>query len=143
MKYVLLFCETRETRHEWEAMPEDVRNEAYGRIYKWFEDNGAVFRGGNELQAPETATTVRKNGSGDPIVTDGPFIEGNEVIGGYAEVEVADLDEALRMAKTWPGRGTVEIRPVVEVAGLPDTGAATGGSTEATVAKGAVTRGAN
>jgi hypothetical protein len=42
-----------------------------------------------------------------------PYLEGKESIGGYAEIEVADLDEALRMAKTWPGRGTVEIRPVM------------------------------
>jgi hypothetical protein len=47
-------------------------------------------------------------------VSDGPFLEGNEVIGGYIEIDVADLDEALQMAKTWPGRGIVEIRPVIE-----------------------------
>ena len=46
-------------------------------------------------------------------MTDGPFLEGNEVIGGYAEIDVADLDEALRMAKAWPPRGAVEIRPVL------------------------------
>ena len=46
-------------------------------------------------------------------MTDGPFLEGKESIGGYTEIDVADLDEAVRMAKTWPGRGTVEIRPVV------------------------------
>jgi hypothetical protein len=113
MKYVLLFCETQERRHEWESMPEDRRAEAYGRIGKWFEENGAVMRGGNELQSPDTATTVRFNGGGEPIVTDGPFIEGNEVIGGYAEIEVENLDEALGLAKTWPGWGIVEVRPVV------------------------------
>ena len=47
------------------------------------------------------------------MVTDGPFIEAKEQIGGYAAIEVADLDEALRMARTWPGRGAVEIRPVM------------------------------
>ena len=39
---------------------------------------------------------------GDAIVTDGPFVEGKEVVSGYTEIEVADLDEALRMVKTWP-----------------------------------------
>jgi hypothetical protein len=48
-------------------------------------------------------------------VRDGPFIEGNEVIGGYTEITVADLDEALRLARSWPARGTVEIRPVMGV----------------------------
>jgi hypothetical protein len=57
---------------------------------------------------------VRFASDGEPIVSDGPFLEGNEVIGGYIEIEVADLDEALHMTKTWPGRGTVEIRPVIE-----------------------------
>jgi hypothetical protein len=66
---------------------------------------------GRQQAAPETATTVRLDG-GDPIVTDGPFVEGKEVVSGYAEVEVADLDEALRMVKTWPGCPVVEIRPL-------------------------------
>ena len=69
-------------------------------------------------RAKETgsSTTVRfKNGK--PIVTDGPFIEAKEIVGGFAIVEVKDLDEALAMAKTWPGGGEgriVEVRPVVE-----------------------------
>jgi hypothetical protein len=113
MKYILLFCDTKEHRQEWESMPEDARTQAYARIGQWFEANGAVMRGGNELQSPDTATTVRFNGSGEPIVTDGPFVEGNEVIGGYAEIEVENLDEALRLAKTWPARTVVEVRPVV------------------------------
>jgi hypothetical protein len=50
-------------------------------------------------------------------VTDGPFLEGTEVIGGYAEIEVADLDEALHLAKSWsarvPSYSTVEIWPIL------------------------------
>jgi len=47
-------------------------------------------------------------------VKDGPFLEGKELIGGYCEIDVADLDEALELARTWPGRTrAVEIRPVV------------------------------
>jgi hypothetical protein len=94
-------------------MPEEVKAQAYASVGKWFEENRDRIRGGNQLQGPSTATTVRRNGAGEPVVTDGPFIEGNEVIGGYVEVEVPDLDAALRMAKTWPS-GPVEIRPVVE-----------------------------
>jgi len=55
---------------------------------------------------------VHFTADGQPLITDGPFVEGTEVIGGYAEIDVADLDEALQMAKTWPAGG-VEIRPVV------------------------------
>jgi hypothetical protein len=46
------------------------------------------------------------------VVTDGPFVEGKEIVSGFVEVEVADLDEALRMAKAWPACPVVEIRPV-------------------------------
>lgn len=113
MKYVLLFGDTTERQQMWENMPEDVRTQAYGAIEQWFADNGSKFTGGQELQPPSTATTVRFNGDGTPIVTDGPFIEGNEIIGGYAEIEVADLDEALALAKTWPPHSIVEVRPVV------------------------------
>ena len=48
----------------------------------------------------------------EPVITDGPFVEGKEVVSGYAEIEVADLDEALGMVKTWPGCPVVEIRPL-------------------------------
>jgi hypothetical protein len=110
-----LYANSADGQQEWESMPEDERQEAYGRIMRWFEENGSSVESGYELQSPATATTVRHHGNGDePIVTDGPFIEGNEVIGGYSIVDVADLDEALRLAKTWPGWGTVEVRPVVE-----------------------------
>ena len=49
---------------------------------------------------------------GDPVVLDGPFVEGKEVVSGYAEVEADDLDEVLAMVKTWPGCPVVEIRPL-------------------------------
>ena len=66
-----------------------------------------------QAAAPETATTVRLDRGSDPVVTDGPFVEGKEVVSGYTEIEVADLDEALRMVRTWPGCPVVEIRPLV------------------------------
>src|SRR5919206_3937474 len=110
MKYIFLFCGTTQDQHTWETMPEEIRNQAYARVGQWFAENGSRITGGNQLQPPSTATTVRFSGNGQPILTDGPFIEGNEVIGGYAEVEAADLDEALRMAKTWPGGAAVEGR---------------------------------
>jgi len=93
------------------------------------------------LHPTATATSVRVRGD-KRMVTDGPFAETREQLGGFFLVEAKDLDEAIDIAARIPaGRwGTVEIRPVVEVAGLPTTGAATGASTEATVAKGAVIR---
>lgn len=113
MKYVLLFGDTKERAKQWEGMPEAQRQAAYDPINKWFEKFGSKIRGGHELQPERTATTVKFN-NGRPIVTDGPFIEGKESIGGYAEVDVADLDEALAMAKEWPTGGVVEVRPIVD-----------------------------
>ncbi len=68
-----------------------------------------VFSGG--LHSPSTATVLRLKDD-EVLTTDGPYVEGKEVISGYAEVEVADLDEALRMVSTWPGCPVVEIRPL-------------------------------
>ena len=79
---------------------------------QWFLDNADKVKGGSKLQSPDTATTVRMDGAGDPVVVDGPFVEGKEVVSGYAEVEADDLDDVLRIVKTWPGCPVVEIRPL-------------------------------
>jgi hypothetical protein len=111
MKYVLLFVDTEEFARDLEAMGPAERERAYQRVVDWMGTNAGKIRGGNKLQSPETATTVRLD-RGEPVITDGPFVEGKEVVSGYTEIEVADLDEALRMVKTWPGCPIVEIRPL-------------------------------
>jgi hypothetical protein len=113
MKYVLLFGGTMEGVDQ---LPDAERDQAvadYRRSTEWFEKYTKAGKvvGGEELQGPLTATTVSRR-NGRAIVTDGPFIESKEVIGGFAVIEVADLDEALALARDWPG--TVEIRPVVD-----------------------------
>jgi hypothetical protein len=113
MKYVLLFTETKEREKQWEAMPETQRNAGMAQVDQWFQKHGSKVRGGYQLQPTRTATTVRFD-NGKPVVIDGPFIEGKETIGGYAEVDVADLDAAIAMAKEWPTGGPVEVRPVVD-----------------------------
>lgn len=113
MKYVLLFCGSRELQQAWEDLTEEARSAQYAEVGRWFAEHGAKLGPGNQLQPPHTATTVHFQGKGEPVIHDGPFIEGNEVIGGYVEINVADLDEALRMARTWPGGGAVEVRPVM------------------------------
>jgi hypothetical protein len=113
MKYVLLFCGSDEDAVAFNAMtPEELRAR-YKQVGAWFAEHRTRIGATNQLQGPETASSVRFGPDGPPVVTDGPYIEGKESTGGYAEIDVADLDEALRMARTWPGRGTVEIRPVV------------------------------
>ena len=111
MKYVLFFVDSGATSTSTEAEEQAV----YGEIMDWFNVHGAAGRivGGEELQGVATATTVRFV-DGRPIVSDGPYIEAKEVIGGYAVVDVPDLDAALEMAKSWPARSVVEVRPVVQ-----------------------------
>lgn len=111
MKYVLLFVGTEEFDRDLEAMSPAERDRAQARVMEWMAANGGKIRGGNKLRPPETATTVRLD-RGEPVITDGPFVEGKEVVSGYTEIEVADLDEALRMVRTWPGCPVVEIRPL-------------------------------
>jgi hypothetical protein len=113
MKYVLLFCGSAADAAVFAAMTPDELRDRYAHVGAWFAEHRAKIGGTNYLKGPETATSVRFGPDGPPVVTDGPYLEGKESIGGYAEIEVADLDEALRMAMTWPGRGTVEIRPVM------------------------------
>jgi hypothetical protein len=72
------------------------------------------------LQPTSTATSVRVR-DGKRSVTDGPFVETREVLGGFHLIDVDSLEEAIEIASRHPGArvGTVEIRPVVELAGLP------------------------
>ena len=113
MKYVLLFGGTMEGADQLPAEDREAAMADYEESGRWFEKytkSGKIV-GGEELRGPSTATTVsRKNGK--LSVTDGPFIESKEVIGGFAVIDVADLDEAIAMAKEWPG--TVEIRPTID-----------------------------
>jgi hypothetical protein len=112
VKYVLMFCETEQFVAERAALTEADRERGFVEVQRWLAEHADKITHRAKLEEPETATTVRLGG-GEPIVTDGPFVEGKEVISGYVEVEVADLDEALKMAASWPACPTVEIRPVL------------------------------
>jgi hypothetical protein len=111
MKYVLMFVDTEQFAAELAGLDEVERERAYGRVQQWFAEHADKITHHRKLLDPETATTVRLDG-GEPMVTDGPFVEGKEVVSGYAEIDVADLDEALRVAKSWPACPIVEIRPI-------------------------------
>jgi len=112
VKYVLLFVETEQFEKSLEAMSQADRDRAFELVGKWFIDNADKIRGGNKLRPAHTATTVRLDHGSEPLVTDGPFVEGKEVVSGYTEIDVANLDEALHMVRTWPGCPIVEIRPL-------------------------------
>ena len=96
-----------------EALPEAERAAAHADFLALAEDPRHV--GGAQLQPAETATCVRVAG-GRTLMTDGPFADTKEVLGGFALVEAANLDEAIELAASIPVTrfgGVVEIRPVV------------------------------
>jgi len=109
---MLMFCGTAEAQEEWDNLPEEVRANGMSGVAQWFGQHADVYVNGEQLESPKTAKTVRING-GSATVTDGPFIEAKEVIGGYAVIDVVDEAAAIELAKTWPGGGIVEVRPVV------------------------------
>ncbi|MEV0644457.1 YciI family protein [Phytomonospora sp. NPDC050363] len=112
MKYALLIYDNEKN---WALADDAARTEAYaqhGRFTAMLEERGAV-RGGEELAPTDAATTVRDDGGGEFILTDGPYAETSEQLGGFYLVEAADLDEAIEYAKALPG-AVVEVRPVVD-----------------------------
>jgi hypothetical protein len=111
MKYVLMFVDTEQFAADLAAMGETERERAYARVQQWFADHHDKITHHAHLMPPDIATTVRLD-RGEPLITDGPYVEGKEVVSGLAEIDVADLDEALRLARSWPGCPVVEIRPL-------------------------------
>ena len=113
MKYAMLFLDT-----EAGLSASPAEEEAWtAEIGAWYEKYGAAGKlaaGGERLQGTKTARTVRAAG-----VTDGPFMETKEVLGGFSVLEAASMDEAVEIAKTWPrvdrGWMTIEIRPVYDM----------------------------
>ena len=113
MKYVILIMDTPEGL----AKAASERDAWMSEIMAWYEktgQSGKLAEGGAQLDRPSTAKTVRASG-----VTDGPFIEAKEVLGGYSVLETDTIDEAVEVARTWPGvdRGwiTIEVRPTLQM----------------------------
>ena len=114
MKYLLTLWgdETRFADRTPEEIQEAMRHwDAYTIETK---DAGA-FVGGEGLQPTATATTIQIQPSGDPVVTDGPFAETKEQLGGFYLLDCENLDEAIAWAKKIPmPGGKVEVRPVMD-----------------------------
>jgi hypothetical protein len=109
MEYAILIYrdESRDGEFDWPQIEAD-----YDRYFKQAADAG-VLRGGPRLQSAALTTTVAVRG-GQRLVTDGPFIESREQLGGIFVIDCPDLDAALGWAARCPGavHGTVEVRPV-------------------------------
>jgi hypothetical protein len=98
----------------WANAGEAAWNEAMQGHIAFGEKNKDAIKGGEALQPTSTATTVRPDGAGNFTVTDGPFAETKEALGGYYVVEAADLDEAVALAKQVPANdGGLEVRPIM------------------------------
>jgi hypothetical protein len=121
MKYAALLTNHADAVAAWEAMsPEEAAAARAEEVPKWealFGELGAsgALGAGYELDSPKTAKTVRVRG-GETLVTDGPFAETKEQIGGLMEIEAEDLDAAIAIAARIPVvfRAAVELRPVIE-----------------------------
>lgn len=116
MKYMLLIYADEQ------AWTESERELCYGESTELAHQLKAKgqYLAASPLQPVATATSVRVR-EGKRTVTDGPFAETREQLGGYFLVEAKDLDEAILIAGRIPGarKGTIEIRPVLELPGLP------------------------
>jgi hypothetical protein len=118
MKFMLLIHQgtspTPRSQEEWGRLPEEERNAVFAD-YKAINETAGVTPG-LQLAEPETASTVRVQ-DGKTLITDGPFAEIKEAIGGYFLLEADDLDSALQLAARVPAArmgGAVEVRPIVE-----------------------------
>lgn len=119
MKYVALLTNTAEDRERWETMSaEEAAAARAAEMPRWaalFEEIGPRTLDGKELEEPATAKTVRVR-DGETLVTDGPFAETKEQVGGFFLLECDDLDQAIAIAAKIPvaERASVELRPVIE-----------------------------
>lgn len=116
MKYMLLIY------MDEQAMNEAEREQCYKdstELTRELNSRGQ-YLSASPLQSVATATSVRVR-QGKRLVTDGPFAETREQLGGYFMVDAKDLDEAIEIAARIPGarKGTVEVRPVIDLPGLP------------------------
>jgi hypothetical protein len=110
---MLMFCKSDADDRRFAAMTEAQRAQLFQQVADWQTEFQASFVDqGYRLCPAQAATTVRHR-DGQVIITDGPFVEGGEVVGGYSIVEVPDLDRALRIARAFPACPTVEIRPIL------------------------------
>ena len=116
MKYLLLIY------MDEKALSDGEREQCYKDSTALCHDlsSKGQFLGANPLQSVTTATSVRVR-EGKRFVTDGPFAETREQLGGYFLVDAENLDSAIGIAGRIPGarKGTVEIRPVIEIPGIP------------------------
>jgi hypothetical protein len=113
MQYLLMCCFDED---RWEKIPEPERDEImrqYGEFQQRLASSGH-YRAGAKLGSSATATTVREK-AGKVVITDGPFAETKEQLGGFYMIDAKDLNDAIQIASRIPSAkiGTIEVRPIV------------------------------
>ena len=115
MKYLLLICGDEKA---WGTMPDADRQQLMADFRQFSSDiqSSGQYVSGSQLQPTTSATSVRVR-DGKRLVTDGPFAETREQLGGFYIVNVKNLDEAIALAARIPTArtGTVEVRPLIEM----------------------------
>ena len=114
MQFALLFADSEETTARYDDPAQRDELMQGWMVYMGAMAEAGVMRSGEELKAPNTATTVRRP-AGETVVQDGPYCEAKEYLGGFVVIEVESLDDAISWAEKCPAAvtGSVEIRPVV------------------------------
>jgi hypothetical protein len=115
-KYLILIygpeSDAAPTPDQWDQMMQ-----AHGQFAQAVDQQGGKILGGEALQPTATATSVRDDGRS---VTDGPFVETKEALGGFYLIEATDPDQALAFAKLCPAPGGgIELRPIMDTSGAP------------------------
>lgn len=117
MRYVMMICGDES---QWSDIPPEAASQKMDEIMAWiatWEQAGKILSGGAELGFSRDAKTIRPGADGQPMVTDGPYLELKEVVGGFLMLQADDIDEAVAIAATWPMVGpssSVEVRPAMQ-----------------------------
>jgi hypothetical protein len=118
MRYVLMNWVHPDDAAAWEASSAEEQQADVQRHIDWFRKHSTHIVGGEELDVPPTVKTLRPGRQGEGVViTDGPYIETKELLGGFVILETETLQEALDIASEWPSlatqpQATVQLRPV-------------------------------
>ena len=118
MRYVIFNWVHPDDVAAWEAWSPEEQKADVDRHMAWFAKWRDHVKGGEELDLPQHVKTLRPGRQGEGIVvTDGPYIETKEILGGFVVIDAADIDEAIAIAREWPSlqnqpNATVQVQPI-------------------------------
>jgi hypothetical protein len=117
MRYVLFNWLSPEDLADWETWTPEQQQADVQRHMEWFGKHRDHIVGGEELDEPRTVKTLRRGRQGEGIVvTDGPYVEAKELLGGFVILEAESMEQALEIAAEWPSlttqpNATVQVQP--------------------------------